>query len=120
MPELIEKINHYSELNNRQIGHYFQFFTSPANWMFQHPNIFGYDEWADDFDRIFAVMKNDGEYHHEDARRRMTGLMKQLQQVKENNWIEIKKLQTYLDELDRRRITNWRPLFPHIDINEPT
>ena len=120
MPELIEKINYYSELNNKQIGHYFQFFTSPANWMFQHPNIFGYEQWSGDFERIFSVMKDDDSYHHKDARRRMTGLMKQLQQVKDNNWVEIKKLQTYLDELDRRRGTNWRPLFPHIDIHEPT
>jgi hypothetical protein len=44
----------------------------------------------------------------------MAGLRQQLQQIKEPNLAEIRKLQTYLDELDRRRGTNWRELFPFI------
>ena len=116
MPELIEKINQYS--TKKQIGHYFQFFTSPANSLFQHPNIFSYDQWADDFDRIFATMIDDEQYHHKDALQRMRGLQKQLQQVTQTNWVGVKKLHTYLDELDRRRGTNWRELFPWLDVHE--
>jgi hypothetical protein len=48
------------------------------------------------------------------AKQRMAGLKQQLQQIKEPNLAEIRKLKIYLDELDRRRGTNWRELFPFI------
>jgi hypothetical protein len=48
----------------------------------------------------------------------MQGLQKQLQQVTQHNYKEISQLRTYLDELDRRRSTNWRELFSYLDINE--
>jgi hypothetical protein len=109
MPDLVEKINQYSE--NNQIGHYFQFYTGPQ--MFQHPKNFGWSEWENDFDRLFNTMREDN-WDQRHARHRMTGLRQQLQQIKEPNLAEIRKLQTYLDELDRRRGTNWRELFPFI------
>lgn len=118
MPELIEKINQYS--TKKQIGHYFQFFTSPANSLFQHPNIFAYEHWSADFERIFDAMIDDDKYHHKDALQRMRGLQKQLQQVTQTNWASVKKLQIYLDELDRRRGTNWRNLFSWLDTNDQT
>ena len=45
---------------------------------------------------------------------RMQGLQKQLQLVKETNLKDMKKLHIYLDELDRRRNTNWREIFPYL------
>jgi hypothetical protein len=48
----------------------------------------------------------------------MIGLQKQLQQHTKHNYKEIQKLHTYLDELDRRRNTNWRTLFSYLDINK--
>jgi hypothetical protein len=33
------------------------------------------------------------------------------------NWEEIDKLKIFLDELDRRRKTNWRAIFPYLDIS---
>jgi hypothetical protein len=109
MPDLVEKINKYSQHN--QIGHYFQFYTGPQ--MFQHPKNFGWSEWENDFDRLFNTMREDN-WDQQQARQRMAGLRQQLQQIKEPNLVEIRKLQTYLDELDRRRGTNWRELFPFI------
>ena len=109
MPDLVEKINKYSEHN--QIGHYFQFYTGPQ--MFQHPKNFGWSEWENDFDRLFNTMREDN-WDQQQARQRMAGLKQQLQQVKEPNIEEIRKLQTYLNELDRRRGTDWRELFPFI------
>jgi pyruvate-formate lyase-activating enzyme len=109
MPDLIKKINQYN--TNKHIGHYFQFYTGPH--MFQHPNIFSYDMWEEDFNKIFNEMKTSN-YDHQEAILRMTGLQKQLQQVKHNNYDDIKKLHVYLDELDRRRKTDWRTLFPYL------
>lgn len=113
MPALIEKIKKFS--SSKHIGHYFQFYT--GNQMFQHPQIFSYDFWKDSFVEIYKVMPTDT-VHQQEAVLRMQGLEKQLQQVKKNNINEIKKLHIYLDELDRRRGTNWRTVFPYLDINE--
>jgi hypothetical protein len=110
MPDLIERINYYSRLNNKHIGHYFQFYT--GTYMFQHPQAFAYSMWADDFKRIYKEMRDP------EAIQRMTGLEKQLQQATTHNYRNINKLHVYLDELDRRRNTNWRKLFPYLDINE--
>ena len=109
MPDLVEKMNQYGQ--GKHIGHYFQFYTGPQ--MFQHPKNFAWSEWENDFNRLSNVMREDTR-DQRDAKQRMAGLKQQLQQIKEPNIPEIRKLQTYLDELDRRRGTNWRPLFPFI------
>jgi hypothetical protein len=56
--------------------------------------------------------------HQLEAIPRMQGLQKQLQISKKHNYSEIKKLHVYLDELDRRRDTNWRKIFPYLDLYE--
>jgi organic radical activating enzyme len=109
MPELIEKINLYGK--NKHIGHYFQFYTGPA--MFQHPQTFAYNKWEKIFDRIYDTMPKNT-VHQLEAIPRMQGLQKQLQLVKETNLKDMKKLHIYLDELDRRRNTNWREIFPYL------
>jgi organic radical activating enzyme len=113
MPDLIRKISKYSK--TKQIGHYFQFYTGTQ--MFQHPQTYSYDLWEPVFKEIFEVMPRNT-VHQLEAIPRMEGLQKQLQLQKTNNYRDIKKLHIYLDELDRRRNTNWRELFPYLDINE--
>jgi hypothetical protein len=108
MPELIEKINKYSQ--HRHIGHYFMFVDGTP---FQHPDIFDYTVWADDFDHILSVM-NDHTVEHQEAITRMIGLQKRLQNTCKQNLNQINNLHKYLDELDRRRGTDWRSLFPYL------
>lgn len=108
MPELIEKINQYSK--HRHIGHYFMFVDGDK---FQHPDIFDYSLWADDFNKIFKVMQNDTVTKQE-AISRMNGLQKRLQNTCKQDNIKINQLHEYLDELDRRRGTSWRELFPYL------
>jgi pyruvate-formate lyase-activating enzyme len=112
MPDLIKKIAKYSK--NKHIGHYFQFITGSE---YQHPQNFNYTMWANDFERIYQVMPTDT-VHQQEAFPRMQGLEQQLRQVKQHNFAEIKRLHIYLDELDRRRGTNWRAIFPYLDIHE--
>jgi hypothetical protein len=111
MPELIEKINQYSK--TKHIGHYFQFTTGPNN--FQHPQNFAYEFWSETFDRIYAVLQTTTPEQQE-VRVRMEAMQKQLMQVKEHNREQIKFLHIYLDEMDRRRKTNWRKTFSYLDI----
>lgn len=113
MPDLIDKIAQYSK--NKHIGHYFQFYTGPQ--MFQHPQTFAYSMWAETFDRIYQAMPTTTVEQRE-AIPRMQGLQKQLQQKQTHNYVDIQKLHIYLDELDRRRKTAWRSIFPYLDINE--
>jgi hypothetical protein len=113
MVGLIDKIRQYSK--NKHIGHYFQFYTGMQ--MFQHPQTFSYKMWESDFEKIFEAMPKNTPSQLE-AIPRMEGLQKQLQLVNQHNFDDIKKLHIYLDEIDRRRNTNWRNVFPYLDIHE--
>jgi len=109
MPGLIQKIKQYSK--HRHIGHYFQFYTGAQ--MFQHPNIYAYSMWEKDFDKILSNMPVDT-VEQQEAVPRMIGLQKYLQQTKVHNQDEIKKLHVYLNEIDRRRGTDWHKLFDYL------
>lgn len=111
MPQLIAKVDQYSQY--RHIGHYFQFYTGLQ--MFQHPKIYAWDFWANDFDRIFAAMPQRTAAHLE-AIPRMDGMKKLLQKSQVYKHAEINKLHVYLDEMDRRRGTDWRQLFSYLII----
>ena len=111
MPELIEKIIYYS--NGRHIAHYWEMYI--GNCAYLHPNIFSYSFWENDFARIFATMPDSNTDQHE-AVVRMQGIQAYLKQFTQNNSTQIKNLHIYLDELDRRRGTNWRQVFPYLDI----
>ena len=108
MPELIEKIAKYSK--HRHIGHYFMFVDGQP---YQHPDIFDYSMWEQDFDRILLTMPQDT-IHQQEAIPRMIGLQKRLQNTCKYNPVQVAKLHAYLDELDRRRDTDWRSLFPYL------
>ena len=110
MPGLIEVINKYNK--HKHIGHYFQFLTGLE---YQHPDAFAYDFWAKDFERIFSIMPTDTNEQRE-AIPRMQGMQRQLQQVTQYDYRRIGQLHTYLDELDRRRSTDWRSVFSYLDI----
>ena len=112
MPELIKKIVQYSQ--HKHIGHYFQFYTGKQ--LFQHPSTFGYSMWEKDFEKILQLMPTDTNEQRE-AIPRMIGLQKYLQIFEGHNWQDVKKLQIFLDELDRRRSTNWREIFPYLNIS---
>lgn len=110
MPDLIEKIKKYSK--HRHIGHYFMFVDG---YDFQHPDIFDYSMWADDFTRILSTMP-DETVSQQEAIVRMQGLSKRLESTCSKDNDKIARLHDYLDELDRRRKTNWRVLFPYLII----
>jgi len=108
MPDLIKKLNQYSQ--HRHIGHYFEFVTG---YKWQHPEIFDYSMWENDFTRIFDVMQSATDEHKE-AIARMQGIQQHLQYHGKHHQMNIEKLHRYLDELDSRRNTNWRTLFPYL------
>jgi hypothetical protein len=108
MPQLIEKIKQYSK--HRHIGHYFMFVSG---FSIQHPDIFDYNLWADDFEHILKIMPTDN-ISQQEAIPRIIGLQRTLQNTCKQDLNKIKRLHDYLDELDRRRKTDWRALFPYL------
>lgn len=113
MPELIERLAHYGQ--HKHIGHYFQFYTGAH--MFQHPKTYAYSMWADTFDRIYQAMPT-RTAEQQEAIPRMQGLQRYLQTFTEHNWPDVERVHVWLDELDRRRGTNWRNLFAYLDISK--
>lgn len=108
MPELIDKINSYSV--KRHIGHYFMFVDGIE---YQHPKIFDYSLWEKDFDLILHKM-NGNDIKKQEALKRMLGINQMLQKNCKQNDSQIQKLHKFLDEIDVRRNTNWRDLFPYL------
>jgi hypothetical protein len=108
MPELIEKIKEYSK--NRHIGHYFMLVE---NFPVQHPEIFDYSMWENDFERILNTMRKDT-VEDQEAITRMIGIQKRLQHTCKQDTDKISRLHAYLDEMDRRRSTDWRSLFSYL------
>lgn len=109
MPELINVVNKYNQ--HKHIGHYFEYYIGPEQY--QHPKIFAYDLWQEDFERIYNEMRKETVEHRE-VFTRLQGLEKQLKTVNKHDYKQIENLHIYLDELDRRRGTDWRSLFPYL------
>jgi len=101
-----------------------------------HPEVFKYETWGDSFERCYRELdkidKNilfDKNKNKETGmpttyftvpyfKERLRGLESHLKAIKHNDMKKVKQLHIYLDEIDRRRGTNWRKLFPYLDVNE--
>jgi organic radical activating enzyme len=109
IPDLLKFINQ-RRTPTRQIG---QYFMACVNQSHLYPGIFGKGFFDKDFENIFSVMPDDT-WQHKHAKKMMQGL--QLEFNSQNkNLEEIKKLKIFLDEMDRRRHTDWRNTFPWLE-----
>jgi hypothetical protein len=108
MPDLIKMI--YKHSGDKLVGHYFSFV---AGYTFQNAEIFDWSMWEDDFETILNTMKQDTE-NQRDAYDRMKGIRDTYKKHCKRDDQQIEILHTYLDELDRRRGTSWRELFPYL------
>jgi hypothetical protein len=104
LPDLLKKIQEWNK--TRLVYHYQNSVNSPS---FMFIDIFG-DIFADDFNRALELkLVNTPE--QKSSRNYLEGIAKQ--SIANNpNIIEIKKLFDFLNEMDRRRKTNWQKTFP--------
>ena len=109
VPELIEYIN--SMRGTREIGHYMS--TTVMTHDFLDPKIFGKGFYNADIDAILALMPNTT-WQQKEAKKYLLGIQSYLDTC-EYDQTSINRLATYLDELDRRRQTNWRNTFPWLE-----
>jgi organic radical activating enzyme len=105
--DLIDRLNYWRQ--RRTIYHYFNSVNGPS-YMFI--DIFG-DLFQLDFQNALAAMPE----HNLDqikVKQYLDGIAKQ-SSCKGTNRSEVIKLVTFLDEIDRRRNTHWREVFPWLE-----
>jgi len=109
MPELIENIVAWNKQRNpwNPISYSFMTAMGPS---YMDPAIFGPGVFDEDFEKIKAVMPK--EFPHElSSIEHMEGIQKQIASAPKNKR-SVDDLKVYLNEIDRRRGTNWKELFP--------
>ena len=105
MPELLEKVAEWNKI--RKIFLCFMSVTDPK---FMRCDIFGRGFFDEDFDKILKLMPNQ-DWFDASILDYLTGIFKQIS-VSEINLESVANLKRYLQELDRRRNTDYRLLFP--------
>ena len=110
LPLLIEKVKFYRKINKKILIR-FGFVTGKLHL---HPNIYGYDFWKQDIKNILNAMPTDSEVDQL-TKESLKGAFDSISNVKTKKKI-IKTFKFYLDQLDRRRNTNWRSVYPYLDI----
>jgi pyruvate-formate lyase-activating enzyme len=108
MPELLSKLKKYR--STRQVHHTFEIVQGHE---YQNPKIFDYEFWKNDMQNIIDHMSGNT-YESIELVKRMTGLQQVLKINCKRDEQKINQLHDYLDELDRRRNTDWRSLFPYL------
>jgi len=106
--ELLEILKKYRKA--RTINHEITL-VDGREWM--HPKIFGKSFWKDDIEKILKFMPEDNESNKR-AKLYMSGILNSFPETK--NKEQIQNLKHFLDQLDKRRKTNWRHVFPYLDI----
>lgn len=108
LPDLLEKIQEWNKI--RPVYHYQNSVNGPS-YMFI--DIFG-GIFADDFDRALEL-KPTNTPEQRSSKAYLSGIAKQ-SNASSPNLAEIKKLFDFLNEMDRRRSTSWRKIFPWLEI----
>lgn len=113
MPEYIQRLRAWSQIRidrgwqHLPLHYSFMTVTDPV---YMRPDIFPADTFEADFADIIFCMPREFEQHHNDIAH-MQGIRQQIAAAPVNH-DAIADLQTYLDEISRRRGQDWRPLFP--------
>ena len=110
IPKLIEKTNEWKKINPRIATRFSMVVGRP----FMHPSAYGSNFWRDDIKKITQVMKLRNNYDQTEVEY-MEGQFKEIQHTDPDH-AEIKKLKNFLDILDQRRGTDWRKIYPYLDI----
>jgi organic radical activating enzyme len=108
LPDLLRLMEHWTK--DRKIEHYFGTVIYPS---YMHPMILGPEEFLEDFRTVLSLMETDT-WRGGQAKQYMEGIVATIQNSVYNKE-EVVKLLTFLDEIDRRRNTNWRELFPWLE-----
>jgi hypothetical protein len=118
LPELIRKINQWNDIRAPldPIDHSFDLVLGNRNNLIaMHPKYFEKNVFRHDFIEILSTMPSQTD-RQKNAKSHMKGLLDLI----ENHPADLEKismLKQYLDEIDRRRGTNWHIIFPWLDLS---
>lgn len=113
LPKLIEKINYWNDIRTPldPVDYSFDVIIGKVNsTIAMHPKFFDKTMFKQDFEKILALMPTQTN-RQKNAKLHMEGLITFI----ENHPVDYEKismLKQYLDEIDRRRGTNWHLVFP--------
>lgn len=97
--------------SQRSLDHYFQSVFTPA---YHNPAIYGTGFWKADFETAIDCMPRNN-WQENNMYDYLVGIYKQINSA-ERKPDQILILNKHLDELDRRRGTDWRSLFPYLEL----
>lgn len=114
MPALVEKINYWNSIRKKNDKNW----QHPIYWTFMTvqphlhlcPDIFDKELFQDDFDKVIALMPTENEFQQH-SKEHMIGIAKQVAATSKDR-DKVDTLKEYLDEMDSRRNTNWKEVFP--------
>jgi organic radical activating enzyme len=109
IPQLLEIVKKYRRINPKIATHFSM--VTGREWM--HPSVFGRRFWEDDIKNILYTMPNDDERDIVTSKY-MEGTFAQIPVDPDQK--QIKNLKNFLDQIDHRRNTNWREVYPYLDI----
>jgi hypothetical protein len=107
LPDLIAQLNHWRA--EREVYHYFNSVNSPT---YLFIDILG-DVFQEDFEKAVDLMPAHTQ-HQQQTREYLKGIALQSANAQPNIG-ETRKLRTFLDEMDRRRHTDWRKVYPWLE-----
>jgi len=108
--DLQQKIAQYKNLNPRIRQAYHAVDKHDGIW---RPEIFGSDFFKDQLQSLIDTYPV-GDHHDHICRQRLEGIVK-LTENKQPDLAKLTKFSAVLDQLDTRRGTNWRRIFPEIN-----
>jgi len=112
MPDLIRMFNKYNK--HRHIGHYAMLVDG---FSFMRPEVFAYETWEQTWNKIYSSMRSET-IEDQQTIKIFSGLQSLMRTRTDNDVDKIKELYNYFDEIDRRRNTHWRDLWPELVIRE--
>ena len=110
--DLVERLRDWNNGRNERTQIHYSFMTTTFPLVLD-PAIFGAGVFDQDFEELLTIMP-ERTHHERSAREHMAGIAKQVANTPRDT-DKIQGLIEYLDEIDRRRDTNWRELFPWLD-----
>lgn len=111
MPDLQQILNNYLQ-QGYKFNSTYGYVDGPLQELYD-PSIFGGKFFKNDLDKLVSITPEDT-HQQKRAKERLIGIVHYIQNATLNP-DRLKKLSVTLDQLDFRRKTNWRQIYPEID-----
>lgn len=112
LPDLLNLINEWNKKQAASDAELIQHSFS-TSYHFDNPYMFNGEMFNNDFKTILSLMPEDNDVQ-KNQKLAMQGIADRMSEST-TNVEKIERFKNYLDDLDRRRGTNWRALFPWLD-----